>query len=163
MSEELFDICDEHDNVIGQAPRSHVHAHNLLHRAVHIWAYNSAGELMIHLRSSTKDQYPNCYTSSASGHVDAGEDYETAAYRELSEELQLAGALEYVGKLPAGPATAYEHTVLYRLTTDATPQPDPAEIATIEFHPVERLLAWVEREPQRFTPPLRELLSAFAE
>ena len=162
MPEEIFDVCDEHDHVIGQAPRSDVHAHNLLHRAVHIWVYNTRGELMIHLRSTSKDQYPSCYTSSASGHVDAGETYETAAHRELNEELNLHGELTYIGKLPASPETAYEHTVLYRLTTDEPPQPDPGEIARVEFHPVAVIQQMVIDNPERFTPPFRMLVAEFA-
>ncbi len=161
MPEEIFDVCDERDNVIGQTPRSEVHARNLLHRAVHIWVYNSQGELMIHLRSTSKDQYPSCYTSSASGHVDAGETYETAAQRELQEELNLRGELTYIGKLPASPETAYEHTVLYRLTTDEPPQPDRTEIASIEFHPVATVRLMVANKPAKFTPPFRMLVAEF--
>ena len=33
MAEEIFDVVDQDDRVIGQAPRSEVHAQNLLHRA----------------------------------------------------------------------------------------------------------------------------------
>ena len=79
MSEEIFDVVDDADRVIRQAPRSVVHAQNLLHRAVSIFVLKSDGRLLLQLRSDSKDQYPGCYTSSASGHVDSGEDYETAA------------------------------------------------------------------------------------
>ena len=79
MTEEMFDVVDEQDRVIGQAPRSEVHAKKLLHRAVHIFVFNSEGKLLIHRRSATKDEYPLCYTSSASGHVSAGETYDECA------------------------------------------------------------------------------------
>ena len=49
-SEEIFDVTDEHDNVIGQAPRSEVHARGLLHRAVHIFVFNTAGQLLLQMR-----------------------------------------------------------------------------------------------------------------
>src|SRR5215472_10054324 len=94
VSEEIFDVVDEHDRVVAQAPRSVVHAQKLLHRAVHIFVLNSRGELLLQKRSATKDEYPLCYTSSASGHLSAGETYETAAPRELAEELGLAGELQ---------------------------------------------------------------------
>ncbi len=155
---EIFDICNEHDQVIGQATRAEVHAQDLLHRAVHIWVFNSKNELMFHMRTATKDQYPNCYTSSASGHVDAGEIYEAAAHRELSEELQLSGNLERIVHIPASKETAFEHTVLYRLITDETPTPDPMEIKSIEYHSFAKIEQMVQQTPELFTPPFRELV-----
>src|SRR5690349_12357388 len=122
MSEEIFDVVDEHDRVVGQAPRSVVHAQKLLHRAVHVFVLNSRSELLLQKRSALKDEYPLCYTSSASGHLSAGESYEAAAPRELKEELGLAGELEWLAKFPAGPQTAQEHTVLYRTTSDVPPR-----------------------------------------
>lgn len=162
-AEEIFDICDSEDNVIGQRPRSVVHAERLLHRAVHIWVFNTRGELLLHTRSATKDEYPSCYTSSASGHLGSGEDYATAAVRELEEELGLTGALEYVGKLPAGPQTAHEHTVLYRTVTDAPPRPDPNEVAAVEFLQVSAIMARLDENPAMFSPPLAALLEAFGD
>lgn len=84
--EEIFDVCDEHDRVIGQAPRSVVHAQGLLHRAVHVFVFNSAGELLLQMRSRHKDEAPLQFTSSASGHLGAGETYEAAAPRELDRK-----------------------------------------------------------------------------
>ncbi|WP_437227813.1 NUDIX hydrolase [Planctomicrobium sp. SH661] len=159
MAEEIFDVCDEQDNVIGQSPRSEVHAKNLLHRAVHLWIWNSSGELLLQLRSETKDQYPGCYTSSASGHVDVGEDYETAAVRELWEELQLRGDLTQGTKLPASADTAFEHTMLYHLQTDASPVPDPSEIAELHYFSTAAISEMLDRDPERFTPPFRVLFA----
>jgi 16S rRNA (adenine1518-N6/adenine1519-N6)-dimethyltransferase len=158
VSEELFDVCDEHDQVVGQAPRSRVHSEKLLHRAVHIWIWNSRSELMIHLRSPSKDEYPGCYTSSASGHLSVGENYETAAHRELWEELRLRGELSFQVKLLGSVETAFEHTVLYFLTTDDRPSPDSEEIARIEFLPPSRIAAMVADNPNQFTPPFRSLM-----
>ena len=158
MQDELFDICDASDNVIGQAPRAEVHAQNLLHRAVHIWIWRSDGRLLVHLRSTTKDQFPSHYTSSASGHVDAGEDYETAAHRELKEELDLSGKLCFEAKLPASPETAFEHTVLYSLTTDEIPHPDQSEIAEVEYFTTDELRDLLATRSDQLTPPFHSLL-----
>ncbi len=152
MSEEIFDIVDERDRVVGQAPRSVVHARKLLHRAVHIFVFNSRRELLLQKRSALKDEYPLCYTSSASGHLNAGESYESAAPRELQEELGLAVPLEWLMKFPAGPETSQEHTVLYRTTTDAPPRIDPDEIDAVAFHSLEEIAARIAREPQAFSP-----------
>jgi isopentenyldiphosphate isomerase len=46
MSEEIFDVVNERDEVVGQAPRSEVHAKKLLHRAVHVLVFNARGQLV---------------------------------------------------------------------------------------------------------------------
>jgi len=158
MAEEMFDICNEQDEVVGQLPRSEVHRRRLLHRAVHIWIWNSSGQLLIHRRTASKDEYPGCFTSSASGHLQAGEDYAGAAERELMEELGLKGALQYEVRLPGSSRTSFEHTVLYSLRTDASPQPDPGEIAELIWHWPAELVAEVRAHPERFTPPFCELM-----
>ena len=163
MPEELFDVCDEQDRVIGTELRSVVHAKKLLHRAVHIFVFNTRGELLLQMRSATKDEYPSCYTSSASGHLSAGESYEDAAPRELQEELGLAVPLERLVKLPASPRTSYEHTVLYRAVTDAMPQLDPGEIASASFYTLEEIACLIEADPERFSPCFVELFRWYQE
>jgi 16S rRNA (adenine1518-N6/adenine1519-N6)-dimethyltransferase len=159
MSEEIFDVVDELDRVVGKAPRSVVHARKLLHRAVHIFVFNSRGDLLLQKRSALKDEYPLCYTSSASGHLSAGESYETAAPRELEEELGLAGELEWLAKFPAGPQTSQEHTVLYRTTSDVVPRIDPNEIDAVTFHPLTEISEMIVRQPQAFSPCFVTLLA----
>src|SRR4051794_19553070 len=63
--EERFDVVDDRDQILGQAPRSEVHAQHWLHRAVHIFVFNTRGELLIHQRTATKDECPLMFTSSA--------------------------------------------------------------------------------------------------
>ena len=150
--EELFDVCDEHDRVLRQAPRSQVHANKWLHRAVHVFVFNPRGELLLQLRSKHKDEYPLMYTSSASGHLSAGEDYDTCAPRELGEELGLSAPLERLHKFAAGPETSYEHTVLYRTTAEEPPRIDPAEVFEVSWHAPAEVQAMIARDPERFTP-----------
>lgn len=161
MPEEAFDVCDEQDRVIGRALRSEVHARGLLHRAVHIWVNRSDGALLIHRRSAAKDEFPLRYTSSASGHVDAGESYDAAAVRELREELGVELPLTYVTKIRGGPETANEHTVLYRGLSDGPFSPDPHEIECIEWRTVDEITKGIVFHPDDFTPPFRVLFAWF--
>ena len=153
--EEIFDIVDDQDRVIGQRPRSEVHRRKFWHRAVSIFVFDSRGRLLLQQRSATKDEYPLCYTSSASGHVSAGEDYDETAPRELQEELGLTTPLERLAKFPAGPETANEFTVLYRSITDTPPRFDPSEIASGAFYELTEIDEWLVRKPEEFSPPFR--------
>ncbi len=90
MAEEIFDVVNDHDEVIGQKPRNEIHRLRLKHRAVHVLVFNARGELFLQKRSMKKDCFPGTWDSSASGHLDSGENYDACAVRELKEELGLA-------------------------------------------------------------------------
>lgn len=163
MSEELFDVVDASDQVIGRAPRSVVHARQWLHRAVHILVFNPLGEVLIQQRSAAKDEYPLRYTSSASGHLHAGEDYLPAAQRELAEELGLTAPLEFLRKFPAGPETSYEHSALYRTVSAQPLLTDPEEIASTRWISPTELTTWMASSPDDFTPCFRTLWNWYAQ
>ena len=160
--DELFDVVDARDRVIGQATRGDVHARGLLHRAAHVFVLNSGGQLLLQQRSATKDAYPLCWTSSCSGHLDSGETYQAAAIRELGEELGLVGEVEFLVKLPAGPETSNEHTALFRLVCDEPPNPDPTEVADLRWATVGEWQRELAEGPERFDPPFGVLLEWYS-
>ncbi len=89
---EIFDIVDDQDRVIGQAPRSQCHGDpSLIHRVAHVLVFNSRGQLLLQKRSMTKDVQPGRWDTSVGGHVDPGEGYLEAARREMAEEVGIAG------------------------------------------------------------------------
>ena len=91
-SNELLDIVDDDDEVIGQALRKDCHGDPaLVHRAVHVLVFNRSGELLLQKRAAEKDIQPDKWDSSVGGHLAHGEPYLAAAYREMSEELGLTG------------------------------------------------------------------------
>jgi isopentenyl-diphosphate delta-isomerase type 1 len=166
LPEELLDIVDDHDRIIGRAPRHHVHAHGLKHRAVHIFVFNPAGELLVQKRSRSKDTFPGCYDSSASGHLNAGEDYDACALRELREELGLNPApaqLRKHFKIPACPQTGWEFVWTYSIQTDAAVAPNPQEILWAEFWPVERVRALILQQPEKCAPGFVCVFEQFAQ
>lgn len=50
--DELFEIVDESNQVIGTEKRGVVHATGLLHRAVYCFVFNTTGELLLQQRSA---------------------------------------------------------------------------------------------------------------
>lgn len=88
---ELVDVVDADDRVLRQVTRAEMRRENLLHRAVYLLVFNGRGEILVHRRTTTKDVYPDYFDVTIGGVVDAGEDYATAARRELSEEVGITG------------------------------------------------------------------------
>lgn len=151
---EIFDVVDEADRVTGQASREQVHVNNLRHRAVHVLMFNPSGELFLQKRSPWKDRHPGVWDSSASGHLDAGEDYAACAVREIREELgvdPLANPVE-VARIGACEATGMEFVRVYTARHEGPFRLPPAEIETGLFFPVSVVRDWIGRRPQDFAP-----------
>jgi len=154
--EDIFDIVNEQDEVIGHAPRSEVHARGLLHRAAHIWVYNRHGQILIQLRSASKDRHPRTWDSSASGHVDHGESYDIAAHREVMEELGLTEnfTLEEIDYAAACADTGQEFVKVYRLFHEGPFRPCPEEIDELRWADPGELEQWMRDKPEEFAPAL---------
>ena len=85
---EFFDIVDENDKVIGNISENMQNTVKPAQlRFINIIITNNDDKIIVPKRSATKRLFPNCYDFSVGGHVNSGEDYEEAAYRELKEEL----------------------------------------------------------------------------
>ncbi|MCP4847295.1 MAG: ribosomal RNA small subunit methyltransferase A [Verrucomicrobiaceae bacterium] len=150
--DEMFDVVDDDNVVIGQGTRSEVHKRGLQHRAVHVFVFNSLNELYLQKRSNLKDSAPSLWGSSASGHLDAGENYQSAASRELGEELGVNADVQEVGNLKACEATGAEFVRLFRAEHGGAFESPCSEVETGMFMSTVDIARWVERRPQDFAP-----------
>jgi 16S rRNA (adenine1518-N6/adenine1519-N6)-dimethyltransferase len=158
---ERFPVVDENDRVVAEASRSEVHGDNLRHRAVHLFVFNRLGELFLQKRSRWKDRHPLLWDSSAAGHVEAGEDYDETAVRELQEELGVSAPLTRVLKLPCSERTGWEFIWLYRGEHDGPFTLATAEIEHGEFFPADVVDQWVKARPDNFAPGFLDCWNAF--
>jgi isopentenyldiphosphate isomerase len=152
MSEEIFDVVNERDEVIGRAPRTEVHARGLLHRAVHVLVFNARGEVFLQKRSMKKDRQPGVWDSSASGHVDSAEDYDACAVRELQEEigLKVSETPRRLFKIPACEETDQEFVWVYRCESDGPFRLHPEEIDEGGWFSPEKVTQWTAERPRDF-------------
>lgn len=157
--DELFDVVDEHDRVVGQAPRRVVHANGWRHRAIHVLVFNGAGKVFLHQRSRQKDLFPGAWDSSCAGHVGAGEDYDPTAVRELAEELglRLSTPPRRLFKLEAQPMTGAEFVWVYRLEHEGPFVLDPDEIERGDWFAPAEVDRWIAERPDEIAPALRLL------
>jgi len=159
MSEEIFDVVDENDVVVGQASRREVHRRDLRHRAVHVLIFNHRGEVFLQQRSLSKDNWPGVWDSSSSGHLDAGEAYDTCCLREVGEELGLDLALvpDRLFKLEATPETGWEFCWVYRAAHEGPFVLQPSEVRGGGWFQPQAVTEWIARRPEDFASAFRVL------
>lgn len=170
MAESLISIVDEQDNPIGAATKAEVWAKGLRHRIVHVMVENTEGAMLLQKRSAQMRLWPNCWTDSASGHVDAGEDYDTAAQRETTEELGMTGELrlEEVGDFYY--SGEYDNKKLnrfnkvYRTVVDSavvTFELQESEVAETRWFSADAVKELVRDSSESVTPSLSEIITRF--
>ncbi len=152
MPEEVFDVVNDCDEVIGHRTRSEVHRLGLQHRAAHVLVFNSRGEVFLQKRSMKKDRQPGVWDSSASGHLDRGEDYDICAVRELGEEIGLHLKIppRRLFKLPASVDTDQEHVWVYRCEAEGPFELNREEIETAAWFAADEITRWMQERPQEF-------------
>lgn len=154
MPDELFDLIDENDRVIGQETRTVVHQRGLWHRGVHVLLFDRRGRLLVQQRSGKKSQSPLALDCSVSEHVKAGEDYHTAAIRGLAEELGLKGIeIQPLVKFRMNYSPDdNEISVIYKGVADLDQiRFDPEEIERVDAYALEELETLLEQKPDMFS------------
>lgn len=152
--DELFDVVDAQDRVIGQLSRREVHRRKLRHRAVHMLVVNHAGRVFLHQRSMQKDLFPGVWDSSAAGHVGAGEDYDGTALRELAEELGCRPVKrpQPLFKIEAREETGQEFVWVYRVEAEGPFTLQADEIERGDWFTPAEIDRWVAERPQELAP-----------
>lgn len=150
-------FVDKDDNIIGAGSKEEAWKNGIIHRIARIFLFNSKGELLITKRADNLSSLPGRWDQSAAGHVDEGEDYLTAAKRELEEEVGVKNIeLEEKGKFftDATDETGKikkRFSMLYIGHYDGEVNPNPREVSKIQWIYPEKLNAWMDEKPNEFT------------
>ena len=161
---EIFDIIDEHDNVIGQASREEAHKKGMLHRIVDIFVFNSQGELLLQKRSEKKDTNPGLWTFSAGDHVESGETYLEAANKELEEELGIKIGLQEVGTFISKDPNHFNQMIkMFTGVHDGPFNFNKEEVEEIEFVKIGKLKREIRLFTRRCTQTFIEGFRRFCE
>lgn len=93
--EEMLEVVDENNKVIGTEMRGVIIKKNLLRRAVALLILRGDDEVMLSMRSHERDINPDCWSFSVAGHMKPGERPDDAIRRETREELGREVGAEY--------------------------------------------------------------------
>lgn len=93
MKEEILDIVDNDENVIGQITRKdsqRVATEKLgFIRVADLFLLNGEGKIWIPIRTADKFIAPSGYDFSVGGHVESGDNYIQTLIREAKEEINI--------------------------------------------------------------------------
>lgn len=146
-AEEILDVVDEHDRVVGQRPRGEVYVRGMRHRCVFVEARDAEGRVFVHRRTAGKLVHPSLYDMFVGGVVGAGESYEEAALREAEEELGVSGLPqpEFLFKFLYDDGAGHSWwSSVHRVRCEQPVRPQPEEVAWHAFLTEEELEARID-------------------
>jgi len=147
----LIATANENDDPNGIAIRSLPLKSDRYPMIAAVLLFNSRGNLVLQKIAAHK-RWGGLWTYSAGGHVDAGEDYRTAAGRELKEEMGVEPAIEKeIAAFPLlrqGKLIAFHHVFIAHSDAAITPSPD--EVAATREISLEVLKKEITQYPERF-------------
>jgi isopentenyldiphosphate isomerase len=162
--DEILDVVDEQDRVIGQKPRSELYAAGQKNfRVVNAFIEDSRGRLLIPRRSPDRKMFPDALDTSVGGHVLAGEDYLEALVRETREEcgLDLLGpdaGYRLVRKLSPYESPVSAFMYFYLIQSRIEPQLCQREFSSHEWADAQALLVRLQPGQDKWKDDLPILL-----
>ena len=147
--QEILDIVNEHDEVIGQMTRTEVYAQEIFHQIRGVWLFirNTEGRLWIPRRAAHKRACPLMLDGSAVGTVESGESYDQAIAREAKEELGIelhTVELRQVAKFAPREGITLCHVTIYELVSDECPPYDTEEFSEYYWLSPQELIGRLE-------------------
>ena len=151
-------LVNEQDQVLGTEEKIRAHEQGLLHRAFSVYVFDIKGNLLVQQRHSEKYHCGGLWTNTCCSHPRLDEEITAAGQRRLQEELGFTVPLTAVGyylykaEFPNGLTEhEYDHVLVGHYTGQSL-KPNPEEVATTRWWPVEELLQTLAETPEQFTP-----------
>lgn len=131
MKNQLI-LVNEKDKIIGKENEENAHEKHMLHRAVHVIVFNSAGEMFCRKRNSNKKVHPGYWSTSTGRHVFAGETYKQAG-KESLKSIGITVPIKYFGKMRVVDNEENEISAIYTCKYDGKIKLDRKEVENGKF------------------------------
>jgi isopentenyldiphosphate isomerase len=168
VSEPLIQIVDEHDRPIGVASIEEAQNEGLIQQISRVMVEDENGNILLQKRAGHKRLFPNRWDNSVAGHVDEGEDYLKAAFREMEEEIGLNGVeLQEIGYFYT--SFMFNHMKLNQfqriyktvISQDTGFKLDPDEVSEVKWFTKAELRDLLATQSDSLTVGLAETLKRF--
>jgi isopentenyl-diphosphate delta-isomerase len=144
------------DGSIQTASKTEAHARALRHRAISVFVFNNACELLLQRRAAGKYHSGGLWSNTCCSHPLPGESPAGAAHRRLWEEMRIVCPLQevyqflYVGEVGDG---LYEHEYdhVFIGWSEAAPIPNPDEVSSWKWMDCDDLSESLLSEPEKYT------------
>lgn len=164
---ERLQVVDENDTPVRIATREQAWENGWILRHAYIVLRDNEGNFLLQQRSAQKKKYPGRWTWAATGHVDAGETYESAAARELFEEVGIKTDLVFLGKIQGiavnkfGNPSAFISIFTGIISQDTPIVVDPQEVETTRWFSPEELRIIAHTQADTLAPNMRHSFLQF--
>jgi len=159
MSEEIIDIIDENDNVVGQDTKENAHKLGKWHRSAGFFVFKNESwrEILVIKRAK------NHLLAIPAGHLMSGETYLHGGLRELHEEMLVGKYLPGVDITPLfrwKTKESKEFILIYRVAYSGPFQINE-EIESYHFISVRDLLKEMKEHSELYDANFRDLLEEY--
>lgn len=144
---EYIDLVDENNNIIGITDAKTAHEKKQYHRVVAVLLFDQEDKLI--LQSETKY---NALEMSVGGHVRRGESYESAAHREMFEEIKVRTDLLHVSTfLPKNNTMGHFWSIYVGNVPGGWEFEETDEVKSIVRVSLKEIFRKIKQEPGLFT------------
>jgi isopentenyl-diphosphate delta-isomerase len=167
------ELVDQMGRAVGIRTVGEAHqAPGRLHRAFSVVIIDDTGRLLLQRRSASKTRFASLWANACCGHPAPGQSVAASANQRLAEELGLgpvvlteAGIYVYYAKDPAAGRVEfeYDHVLVAKVAGDVLLEPDPVEIADIQWVNRQQLEGSLDTNPEDYAPWLVGVIARLAE
>ena len=149
-------LVDDAGNSIGMMEKLEAHQKGLLHSAISVFVFNTAGEVLLQQRAFSKYHSGGLWTNACCSHPRPDEFVPAAAHRRLNEEMGMDCELEalfdftYRHDFDNG-LTEHEFDNVFAGISDEVPNPDPGEVAAYRYASPREILKDINENPDAYT------------
>ena len=159
-----IDVVDELDRPIGTMPRKSALFSRHAFRTAHVFLVDESGQILLQQLAANRSRHPGRWGSSVAAYVQSGESYVEAARRRLAEELGVREtAPREAAKLSMPDEGARKFVTLFVASAPDSVTPDGEVIADLRWESAAGIEAWLQAEPESFTPTFARIFRVFVQ